>query len=889
MMIAAAVLLLAACAKDAPTGLKVEGRTDPEGIGTLQPRFSWISPVSQEAYRIQVADSRKGFGHRRSRVWDSGAVESGESVMVPFGGPELGFETDCYWRVRVKGEGGRSAWSAPAHFSTGLDSTAWGGAQWIGKDENVGDNVTKLAARYLRREFSLRSKVESAKLYFCGLGMGLVTVNGERVCEDVYAHPSTLFKATVYYRTYDVTDLLKKGTNSLGVILGCGRYQTTSVWYLRCVTDPRMKLCLKVRYKDGGEESFVSDSSWMVTSDGPIVSNNEFDGEKYDARRELGRWDVKGYKMSDSWVKADVMEDPAGRMLAVPVDDIAVQDEIVPVSIKAMDDGRCIVDMGQNMAGYLKVRLQGRKDVPVVMKFAEHLTADGSTVDMANLRDAEATDIYTPARNGGFEWEPLFTTHGFRFVEISGLARNPETSDIVGKVAYDKMETLGSFRCSDDRLNRLYSNMFCGIRSNYRGMPVDCPQRDERQGWMGDRGATVWSEPYVFGCDRLYSKWMKDIFDSMHKKGRISIVSPRNWTIYNNDIASSEVFLYIADMLYTRFGDDSGIVTYYPAMKKWFDHVTEMNLHDGIFTMKHDEYCDWCCPPESPEIIHSKDPVRLTDSEVIHTGLLCDAIGYMIKFARYTGNDADVPAYEQMLAEVRQAYNDKFFDGWTARYSNNTMTANLVPLAMGIVPDGREADVVANIVDVIENTYGGHLCVGNVGIRFLMQSLTHNGHAELAYRLATQDTYPGWGYMIKKGATTVWELWNGDTAEASMNSENHVMMIGDLLAWYFEDLAGIRCAADAVSFDKVEMEPCFPEELEWVSASHKSPYGVISSEWHRDGDSLDWSIVLPVHTTAVVRVPAAFRVDVAGLDASEEGGMTVITLGPGRHRLLSVR
>ena len=882
MLAAVAAVPLYACSAPEPSSLKVEMRTAPEGIDAPRPRFSWISPGTPESSRIKLYQSRKGKDGPWRRVWDSGNVGRGRSVLVSYTGPELAGNTDYCWKVRVKTADGRSRWSGKASFSTGIDSTGWGGAQWIGVDEQVGDNVQHLAARYLRKEFSLDRKPVSAKLYFCGLGMGAVTVNGSKVSPDIFAHPPVLFGKTVYYRTYDVTPLVRKGGNALGVVLGCGRYQTPSVWTLRCVTDPRMLLCLRLKYADGSEEAVVGDGSWSATVKGPVTCQNEFDGEHYDARLVMPGWDLPGYAEDSIWHPVSIMPDPKGRMQAMPMDDMAVQDFVRPVKITSFADGRAIVDMGVNMVGYARMSLEGFKDSTIVMRYAEHLNAAGDSLDMANLRDAEATDSYIPSQDGKFSWTPMFPYHGFRFIEIRGAAAAPEAEDIEGCVIYDKMETVGSFECSDSGLNALYSNIFRSVRSNYRGMPTDCPQRDERQGWLGDRGATVWGEPYIFDCASLYRKWMKDIADSMHKKGRISVVSPKNWTIYNDDTAASVVFLYAADMLYTRFGDISGIEEYYPAMCRWLRNITERNLHDGIFTMKHDEYRDWCVPPESPEIIHSKDPARITSSEVIHTAVYCDALRLMAKFAGLTGNSGDIPAYEKTLSEVREAYNARFFDPVKAVYDNGTPTSGLVALAMGMVPEGREKDVAASVVAAMD----GHVASGNVGIRYMMQTLTHLGYKDLAYRLATQESYPGWGYMLAHGATTVWELWNGDTADAAMNSENHVMMIGDLLAWYYEDVAGIKCAPDAVAYDKVLMEPCFPDSLSWARASVRTPRGLLASSWAvGDAGYLSWKICIPAGTVAKVRVPSRFGADLSAFPAVADGDDYVFEIPSGEYEI----
>ncbi|MBP5272756.1 MAG: family 78 glycoside hydrolase catalytic domain, partial [Clostridia bacterium] len=556
---------------------------------------------------------------------------------------------------------------------------------------------------------------------------------------------------------------------------------------------------------------------------------------------------------------------------------------------------RYIVDFGQNMVGYVIMTLEGRAGQPVVFKYAEKLTDRGDSLNMASLRRTLATDQYTPAADGTFTWIPTFPMHGFRYMEVEGVTAIPNAGQLTGQVIWDKMDRKGSFECSDERLNRLYRNICCGLRSNYRGMPIDCPQRDERQGWIGDRGGTIWGEPYLFNVAPLYRKWMDDVYDSMKNGQRISVVSPRYWSIYTDDMSHSSVFLYMAEMLYSRYGDDSGIRTYYPAMKSWFEYATAKNLkEDGIFRMKKDEYKDWIVPPESPELIHATDPSRITNSPVLQTGILVGTLDLMMKFARLTGNDADVPFYEGMKTRVVEAYNREFFDPERNCYDNNTLTANLIPVYFDIVPAAHKQAVVENIVNRIENDFDGHLCVGNVGMRYVMEVLTRNGHADLAYKLCTIDTYPSWGYMIKKGATTVWELWNGDEAGPSMNSGCHAHLIGDLLRWYYEDLAGIApeptasgIIAAAPAFRRIWMQPCFPEGLDHVKATFDSPQGTISSEWTVIGHKLVWRIEIPVGSTATVVAPARFNLNPGKLASYTEGGNTRIFLPSGKYILQS--
>ena len=892
------ILPSASAPKVAVKDLTTELRKDPEGIDCTTPRLSW-KVVSQEnktlqtAYRIRV---RRADGRT---VWDSGKVPSYESVLVPYGGEALESETDYKWTVQVWTSSGASRESEPATWSTGLrDSSSWLGAEWIGinEREKLKEDPFHLAARYLRKEFRLKGKVVSAKLYMSALGVGDASINGTRVCPDLFMHPPVLFDKTVYYRTYDVTPLLRGGDNVLAVLLGCGRYQSLSARTLRWVSDPRLKLMLKVKYKGGGEEVIVSDASWTGTSGGPITSNNEYDGEYYDARLEMPGWNNTGFRCDARWRPVDIMGRPKGRMRAMTMDDMAIQDRIVAESVRKVGRDRYIVDFGQNMTGYVIMTLEGEAGRPVVFKYAEKLNDAGDSLNMASLRRTLATDQYIPAADGKFTWTPTFPMHGFRFMEVEGVTSVPKTSQMVGQVIWDKMDLKGSFTCSDPRLDRLYKLVYCGLRSNYRGMPIDCPQRDERQGWIGDRGGTIWGEPYLFNVAPLYRKWMDDVYDSMKNGQRISVVSPRYWSIYTDDMSHSSVFLYMAEMLYSRYGDDSGIRSYYPAMKAWFEYATGKNLReDGIFRMKHDEYKDWIVPPESPELIHATDSSRITRSPVLQTGILCGTIDLMVKFAGLTGNEADIPGYEALKARVVEAFNREFFDPERNCYDNNTLTANLIPVYFDLVPAGHKQAVVENIVRRIEEDFDGHLCVGNVGMRYVMEVLTRNGHADLAYKLCTIDTYPSWGYMMKKGATTVWELWNGDEAGPSMNSGCHAHLIGDLLRWYYEDLAGIApepvssspLLAATPAFQRIWMEPCFPDGLDHVKASFDAPLGCISSEWTRIGTKLVWRIEIPVGATATVVAPAHFNLAGPGLPSVTEGGKTKIFLSSGKYILQS--
>lgn len=847
---------------------KVEMQENPVGLGTTTPRFSWqlrsnLQDVEQETYQIQVARTPEDLKKGTNLVWDSGIVPNDVSVLIPYEGEPLVSRAVYYWRARVATNQGETAWSHTSNWSMALLDDADWRAKWIGEDtmSNPGETAqgnTRLAARYLRKSFESPKQVQRAVLYISGLGAYEAYLNGERVSNDVLAPTVSWFPERVYYNVYDVTPLIWKNDNLLAVKVGNGRYfgmreSPTEVFGL-----PRLLAQLEIEYTDGTTQTIISDESWRVTSNGPIIANNEFDGEEYDARKELPAWNLIEGGAEGPWKTVDIMTAPEGVLTPQPNPNITVMEEVAPVSMNELPDGKFILDMGQNMVGWITLtNVQGKEGQPITLRFAEILKPDG-TLYMDNLRGARVTDIYTPAKDGPFSWEPSFVFHGFRYVEISGMDTPPTLSNFTGKVIHDKMETTGQFTTSNPTINQLVKNAYWGIRGNYRGMPTDCPQRDERHGWLGDRTTGAFGESFLFDNALLYSKWLQDIEDSQSSEGSISVVSPRYWTLYNDDVTWPAAFFYGAKMLWQNYGDTRPIHTHYAAMKRYMERIQEVSMEDFILTK--DTYGDWCMPPESQELIHSHDPSRRTAGPVLSTTVYYSLLELMGEFATVTGNEQDIEGYNELAAQIKEAYNDRFFDQETARYDNNTVTANVLSLRLGLVPQGREAEVFNNIVQKTEVDFNGHVSTGVLGIQHLMRGLTEHGNVDLAYRIATNTTYPSWGYMIEKGATTIWELWNGDTADPAMNSGNHVMLLGDVLIWLYEDLAGIKNHPESTAYKKLWMEPKFPEGLTHVNASYQSPYGAITSEWKRDGEAFSWSISIPSNTSAIVRLPIEIAV-----------------------------
>ncbi len=897
-----ALITLASCHEKQPVAIthpNVEQQAQPQALATNEPRFSWQyesseNEVLQLDYRIVVASSerlaKKGVGD----LWDSGTVPSSRMLLIPYQGKPLDSRDRAYWKVVATVSCGDRSMTVESQVNTFeislLHPEDWE-AQWIGREFN--DDVmvghTRLAARYLRKTFKTQGAVKEARLYVIGLGVYSAFLNGQEVAPEELLKPALSdYDKRVYFNAYDVTSLLKRGENALGVVLEGGRYTAVrytpgALWgglsHTMHYGVPRLLLQLEITYRDGRRQCIVSDPSWKMTNKGPIRTANEFDGETYDEHYALGDWTRAGYDDGD-WLEAQLMEAPKGVLTPQPNPNIKVQEVLRPVALFQHGDA-WYLDMGQNMVGVLGIHLSGQQPGDTLtLRFAE-LLADDSTLYTANLRGVEATDRYIVASTDPFHWHPSFTYHGFRYVELKGLRATPSLDDFEGRVFYDEMATTGSFETSNEILNAVYRNAYWGIRGNYRSMPTDCPQRDERMGWTGDRTTGVYGESYLFDNHRLYAKWLTDGEDAQRPNGSIPDVFPAYWVRYSDNMTWPGAFVTVADMLYTRFGDDRPIRQHYEAMKRWMVHMRDRYCTDGILTQ--DTYGDWCMPPESLELIHSRDPQRITGPEAISTPFYCYLAGKMVRFAELMGRPDDVQYFEEAIARSTDAYNARFLDPKTGRYANNTVTANLLPLWFGMVPDSLQDQVFANIVDKTEHECGGHVSTGVIGIQQLMRTLTEHGRGDLALKIAANDTYPSWGYMVRNGATTIWELWNGNTADPAMNSGNHVMLLGDLLLWEYEYLAGIRVdlsvppacnAQQPTPATRLTLKPYPLDGLDFVNGTYESVLGRIESRWRRDGDRFEWDIVIPANTTAEVWLPTA-------------NGYETKTYSSGKHHLSS--
>ena len=804
-------------------------------------------------------------------------------------GEPLIIKTDNQWKVSKKQKNG---WR-----TTDFDDSKWVSAKVLGPagmepwGETHGPEDRRQPARYLRKEFAVDKTISRATVSFSGLGLSELYVNGKKVGNAVLSPAFAQYDKREFYVTYDVTKNLQHGTNALGVILGNGRYYADRDGSFVGTVNfgwPKLLLNLRIEYTDGSTREIVSDGSWKLTNDGPILANNDYDGEEYDARKELPGWSQAGYDDS-KWPAAQIVSAPSGVLSAQMQEPIRVTATRKPISVKEIQPGVFIYDMGQNMVGWCRLHVSGPAGTQVTLRHAETLKPDGSLYT-ANLRAAKVTDVYTLKGTGKETWEPRFVTHGFRFVEVTGYPGKPDLNSIEGHVVNDDLPVAGNFRCSNGLINRIYTNIMWGTRGNYRSIPTDCPQRDERQGWTGDRSEECKGETYVWDISALYTKWRQDMADAQRTNGVLPDVAPAYWTIYSDNVTWPSSAIIVPSALERQFGDRASIGKNYDSAKLWMEHMLTLSTNNII---SRDSYGDWCVPPEEATLIHSRDPARQTDKTLLATSYFYYDLCLMEKYARELGKTEDAVRWAELAYDFKTAFNAKFLDRDKGQYSNGTQTSCVLPLAFGMVPDDMKAKIFAHLVSKIENETRGHIGTGLIGGQYLNRVLSDNGRADLCYTIASQKDYPSWGYMVQHGATTIWELWNGDTADPGMNSGNHVMLIGDLVIWFYEYLAGIAPDNAQPGFKHIIMKPHPVGDLKFVKATHNSPYGLISSAWHRDGNKFDWRIEVPANTTATVSVPSSpgTHVKVNSDKAKflrEENGCTVFEVGSGKYEFNSV-
>lgn len=800
-------------------------------------------------------------------------------------GTPLVLSTDANWRSSNREERG---WETPGFADSGWVAAKVLGPVGMGPWGEVGGaQDRRLPARWLRKEFEVAKgkQVRRATAYISGLGLSELYLNGKKAGDDVLSPALSEYTKRAYYVTHDVTSLVRSRVNGVGVVLGNGRYyapRVDSPTSTRTYGFPKVLMQLEVEYNDGTKDTVVTDGGWKLSSEGPILANCEYDGEEYDSRLEFGRWSEPGYD-DHTWRAPQIVAAPGGKLAAQMMQPIRVKETLKPISVKEAKPGVFIYDMGQNLVGWCRIQVKGAAGTKVTLRHAETLRPDG-TLYLDNIRGAKVTDVYTLKGQGMEVWEPRFTYHGFRFVEVTGWPGHPSLRSIEGRVVHDDVVPAGEFSCANPLLNQILSNVVWGVKGNYRSIPTDCPQRDERQGWLGDRSAECRGETYLFDISTLYAKWTQDMADAQKDNGSVSDVCPPYWPLYNDNVTWPSSTVIIPGTLLDQYGDVEVIRRHYPSMKLWMDHMAGFVADD---VMPRDTYGDWCVPPENPKLIHSEDPMRKTHPTILGTAYFHYCLTLMQRYAALLNKPEDARQFGVLAERLKAGMNRKFLKADAGQYDNGSQTSCVLPLSFGLVPEGSRQAVFNRLVNKIVGETQSHVGTGLIGGQWLMRTLSDNGRVDLAYRLASNRDYPSWGYMVEKGATTIWELWNGDTADPAMNSGNHVMLVGDLVTWAYEYLAGIRPDASAPGFKRIVLKPYIVTGLDWVRASHRTIHGDITSEWRRTADGLNWKVRIPANTTARVVVPAddASLVREGGKALAQAKGLKLVESGAGQITL----
>lgn len=887
-------------------GLRVEYLTNPIGIDVVQPRLSWrivgsARNTMQAAYQLEVGTSAASLARGADLLWDSGKKLSDASVFVDYAGPATEARTRYYWRVRVwDGRGRVSPWSSPAFWETGLlQPTDWT-AQWIGPPATASDSLPS-PSPLLRRGFRVADRVHSARLYVTSLGLYELYINGQRVGDQLFTPGWTSYRRRLQYQTYDVTTLLRPGVNAVGAMLGDGWYRGQLGFFgQRNLYGQRLALRaqLEIRYESGRTERIVSDTGWRVST-GPVLASDIYGGETYDARQERSGWAAAPYDDRE-WGVVALVDPPPAALVASLSPPVRRVRELRPVAVRRAPSGETVFDLGQNFTGWARLSVRGPAGTTVTLRFGEVLDRDGNLYT-ANLRAAAQTDRYTLRGTAREVYEPHFTFHGFRYVAVRGLPAAPDSATITGIAVSSDLAQTGSFVTSDSLLNQLQRNIVWGQRSNFLDVPTDCPQRDERLGWTGD--AQVFARTAAFNMDvaGFFAKWLSDVAADQDPSGSVPWVIPNplggDSMRFAGTAGWSDVAVIIPWTMYLTYGDRRLLERQYPSMRAWVDYARRRAGTDLIWRPGW-QFGDWLA-------LHSDDPSypgATTGTDLIATAFLAHSTDLVSRTAAVLGREQDATEYRARFQAIRDAFNREFVSR-TGRVGENTQTAYALAIAFDLLPDSLVAVAAGRLAQDVE-ARDHHLTTGFLGTPYLLHVLGATGHLGTAFLLLTQRTYPSWLYPVTRGATTMWERWDGIRPDSSfedpgMNSFNHYAFgaVGD---WMYQNIGGIDVDPAAPGYRRSRIAPRPGAGLTSASASLETAYGTLTSAWRLDGKRFTLDVTIPANTSAQVTLWDA-RLDAVqesgsplnprdGIRAaSQRGNDVIVDVGSGRYSFAVLR
>jgi alpha-L-rhamnosidase len=888
-----------------PAALRCAHLVDPLGVAPDRVRFSWQfaetdGDCRQSGYQVQVFRNGAWRLSDQTLVWDSGHVQSGDCTDLGYGGPVLEPGGRYGWQVRVwDGHGRAGDWSPTASFEVELDRADGWQASWIGLGR-ARDSVTPPAAMgpvdpvtrglspapYVRRSFTADKAVASARLYVTALGLYEARLNGHRVGDGYLTPGWTDYGKRVQYQTYDVTGLMAAGENVLGAIIADGWYSGYFGFDAKRAgahygTTPELLAQLVITFADGDEQRIVSNEHW-TSHPAAIRHADLLMGEKHDLRLEPHGWDAPGFDDS-GWRPVGCRPRDSRPLVADPGPPIRVTQAISPVRISRDDRYRYVVDFGQNLTGWVRLRTDAPAGTTIRIRHAEAVDGDGRLYT-ENLRSARQTDDFV-LDGGPAVLEPRFTVHGFRYAEISGYPADLEPADVVACVVHSDIAAAGSFRSSQNWLDRLFRTIDWGQRGNFISVPTDCPQRDERLGWLGDAQVFARTACYNRDVAAFFAKWLDDVADAQLPSGAFTDVAPRLTLAGPAAPAWGDAGVIIPWTVWKMYGDTAVLRRHLGAMTRWMDFLERANPDYLRARELGNSYNDWLAPGADE-----------TPDELLATAYWAYDAALMAEMADAIGRPDDAAGYRALRAKISAAFTDAFIAG-DGQIVSGTQTAYVLGLHMGLVPEELRTSAGNHLVAAVQAA-DWHLTTGFVGVGYLLPVLSSTGHTDVAYRLLAQRSRPSWRFMLDNGATTIWERWDGWTEDRGfqspeMNSFNHYSL-GSVGEWLYRYVLGIDQQPGAAGFGRLLLRPHQGGPLSWARGSYQSVRGIIAAGWDLADGQFSYRVQLPPNTTATVHIasshPAEVR-DNAGNRAASLGGFpgtrdvgeAIFRIGSGAH------
>ncbi len=831
------------------TDLQCEHLTDPIGIDSPSPRFTWTinnseTGIRQTAFRLLVASDSAALYRGKADIWDSGEIHSDLQLAVVKGIHLISFNR-YYWQVMIRDEKSKIYQSSPIAF---FETAMMNPDDWEGKWISDGKSMHYKPAPCFRKEINIIKEIQSAKAYITAAGLYELSINGVKAGNQMLDPMYTRFDRRNLYTTLDISSQLKPGRNAVGVLLGNGWYnhQSTAVWHFDKApwrNRPGFLLNIKIHYKDGSTDTFASDETWK-TADSPVIFNSIYTAEHYDARKEMPGWNKPGYNDS-TWKNAISISPPSGQIASQQLYPIRVTNRLKPVKTDKQNDSCYVFSFPRNIAGITSLTIKGKKGTILEIKHGERLYSNGR-VDLSNIdlhyrptdnSDPFQTDIFILSGNND-RFAPKFNYKGFQYVEIGSSVPIELTADNIEALEmHSDVPQTGWIQSSNPVLNKIWEAGNSSYLANLFGYPTDCPQR-EKNGWTGDAHIAVQTGLYSFDAITVYEKWMNDFRDEQQPNGVLpSIVPTWGWGYdWGNGPDWTSTVAIIPWEIYNFYGDKHLLKTMYDNIKLYVDYIHSISPNDTT----NWGLGDWV-------------PVKTVSSKTLTSSLYYYAdVTILSKAAKLFGKTEDARSYAQLAEQIKNAINKHFLDRNTGIYCSGSQTELAAPLYWGIVPDDLKKKVARNLYNEVVKT-GFHIDTGILGAKALLHALTENGYADAAYKIASQETYPSWGYWIVNGATTFYENWRTDVAvhDASLN---HIMF-GDINAWMYKGLGGIYPDENNPGFKHIILKPNFPEGLDQFEASHRSNYGLITSKWKKSGKEVTYEVRIPANSSATLYLP----------------------------------